>query len=127
VEPAGENLRGRPAFEEALSAGYLSFVQPDVGKWGGISVGREIAEQAQHHGIDFCPHWLGGAVGLAASLHLRAAMGEGGFVEVDVNPNPLRDEVFPIEVSGGWVTLPREPGLGVEPDLERLARYVRAA
>lgn len=122
---AGENLRGRPAFKEALSAGYLSFVQPDVAKWGGISVGREIADQAQHHGIEFCPHWLGGGVGLAASLHLRAAMGEGGFAEVDVNPNPLRDEVFPIPVSGGWVTLPPAPGLGVEPDLSRLARYLR--
>jgi L-alanine-DL-glutamate epimerase-like enolase superfamily enzyme len=124
---AGENLRGRSAFDEALSAGYLSFVQPDVGKWGGISLGREIAEQARRQGIDFCPHWLGGGVGLAASLHLRAATGEGGFAEVDVNPNPLRDEVFPIQVSGGWVTLPPVPGLGVEPDLGRLARYVRAA
>ncbi len=123
---AGENLRGRAAFRDVLSAGYLSFVQPDVAKWGGISIGREIAEQAQDLGVTFCPHWLGGGIGLAASLHLRAAMGEGGFAEVDVNPNPLRDEVCPVDVNDGWVTLATQPGLGVEPDLRRLARFLQA-
>lgn len=31
---AGENLRGHAQFEEALAAGYLGYVQPDVAKWG---------------------------------------------------------------------------------------------
>src|SRR5512134_3009347 len=30
---AGENLRGLAAFDEAIDAGHLHFVQPDVGKW----------------------------------------------------------------------------------------------
>jgi len=121
---AGENLRGAAAFEQALSARYLSFVQPDVAKWGGISACREVAALAPAHGAVFCPHWLGGGIGLAASLHLRAAMGPEGFAEVDANPNPLREEVLPLAPTEGWVTLPDTPGHGVEPDLARLKAYL---
>jgi D-galactarolactone cycloisomerase len=59
-------------------------------------------------------------------MHLLAAAGGGGFAEVDANPNPLREEVFPLQIADGWATLPDAPGLGVEPDLARLAPYVVA-
>lgn len=121
---AGENLRGLDEFADALAAEYLAFVQPDVAKWGGLSGCRDVALLARRHGATFCPHWLGGGIGLAASLHLRAAMGPDGYAEVDANPNPLREEIFePLPVEG-WVTLSDEPGLGVEPDLARLKKYL---
>lgn len=120
----GENLRGLPAFEEALAGGWFKFIQPDVAKWGGISEGREVALLARRRGAVFCPHWLGGGVGLAASLQLRAAMGADGFAEVDANPNPLREEVFPLAPRDGWVTLGDAPGHGVEPHLVRLKPYL---
>lgn len=121
---AGENLRGMAAFAEAIDAGHLRFIQPDVGKWGGISGCREVAQRAASQGISFCPHWLAGGVGLAASMHLLAALGGEGYAEVDANPNPLREEVFPLRVDEGVATLPDTPGLGVEPDLARLKRYL---
>jgi L-alanine-DL-glutamate epimerase-like enolase superfamily enzyme len=123
---AGENLRGRDAFAAAMSSG-IRFIQPDVGKWGGIGGAREVAHLAGAHGAVLCPHWLAGGIGLAASTHMLAAFGtEGSFMEVDANPNPLREEVFPLAVTDGVVTLSDAPGLGVEPDLRRLAPYVRA-
>lgn len=122
---AGENLRGASAFIEAIDAGYLRYVQPDVGKWGGIAGGLDIARRAAASGIAYCPHWLAGGVGLAASLHaLAAAPDVDRFAEVDANPNPLREDVFPLAIDDGWVTLGNAPGLGVEPDLRRLAAYV---
>ena len=120
---AGENLRGDEAFDTALDAGYLRYVQPDVGKWGGLTGCRALARRAVARGAVCCPHWLGGGIGLAASMHLRAALGPDGFAEVDSNPNPLREEVFACTPQEGWVTLSDAPGLGVEPDLARLARY----
>jgi D-galactarolactone cycloisomerase len=120
---AGENLRGEAEFRSAIDGGYLRYVQPDIGKWGGLGGCRAVARHAASRGAVFCPHWLGGGVGLAATMHLRAAMGEGGFVEVDANPNPLREEVFPIRVVDGWVDLPEAPGIGIEPDMARLARF----
>jgi len=124
---AGENLRGERAFGEAIDAGYLRFVQPDVGKWGGIDGGLQVARRAAARGIAYCPHWLAGGVGLAASMHALAASGSAeGFAEVDANPNPLREEVFPFAVTDGRVTLAERPGHGAEPDLGRLARFVVA-
>jgi L-alanine-DL-glutamate epimerase-like enolase superfamily enzyme len=121
---AGENLRGLPAFAEAIDAGYLRFVQPDVGKWGGISGCREVGRLAAARGVALCPHWLAGGVGLAASMHLLAAHSGEGYAEVDANPNPLREEIFPMHVDEGIATLPDSPGIGVEPDLARLKRYL---
>lgn len=120
---AGENLRGEPAFRQAINAGYLRYVQPDIGKWGGLGGCRAVARYAEAHGAVFCPHWLAGGIGLAASMHLRAALGAGGYLEVDANPNPLREEVCRFAVVDGWVELPDVPGLGCEPDLAALARF----
>jgi L-alanine-DL-glutamate epimerase-like enolase superfamily enzyme len=122
---AGENLRGLAAFTEAIDAGYLAFVQPDVGKWGGIGGGLAVARHAASRNVAYCPHWLAGGVGLAASMHALAASGAAqGYAEVDANPNPLREAIMPLQIDDGWATLSDAPGLGVEPDLERLASYV---
>ena len=121
---AGENIRGEADFAAAINAGFLRFVQPDVGKWGGITGCGAVARRAVARGIAFCPHWLAGGVGLAASMHLLAAVGGEGFAEVDSNPNPLREEVFQMDFADGSVTLSDAPGIGVEPDLGRLRRYV---
>jgi len=121
---AGENIRGEADFAAAINAGFLRFVQPDVGKWGGITGCGAVARRAVARGIAFCPHWLAGGVGLAASMHLLAAVGGEGFAEVDSNPNPLREEVFQMDFADGSVTLSDVPGIGVEPDLARLRRYV---
>jgi len=121
---AGENLRGQQAFDEAVDAGYLRFVQPDVGKWGGISGGIAIARNAATRGIAYCPHWLAGGVGLAASMHALAGSGNAlGYAEVDANPNPLREDVFRFAIEDGCVTLADAPGLGFEPDLAALESW----
>lgn len=122
---AGENLRGHAQFEAALAAGYLRYIQPDVAKWGGITGCRDVALMAARYNATFCPHWLGGGIGLAASLHLRAAMGLAGYAEVDANPNPLRELIFAPPVIDGCVTLSSAPGLGFEPDLAALQAFER--
>ena len=64
-------------------------------------------------------------LGLVASMHLKAAVGGPGRVEVDSNPNPLRELLaapYP-QVVEGRVTLPATPGLGVAPDLEAARRF----
>lgn len=124
---AGENLRGVDVFSEAIQSGALSVIQPDLGKWGGFSACLEVGRQAIAAGKMFCPHWLGGGVGLAASMHLRAAAGEGDYVEVDSNPNLLRELLLPpsLKPVEGIVTLSDRPGLGLNHDLDAVREFRR--
>ena len=122
---AGENLRGHDTFGEVVRSGSLKFIQPDPAKWGGFSGCLEIAREAREAGIAFCPHWLGGGVGLAAALHLLAGSRTPGWGEVDANPNELRTLFLPegFNVHEGTVTLNDEPGLGCIPDARLLERF----
>jgi D-galactarolactone cycloisomerase len=121
----GENLRGGEAFAETVQAGALAVIQPDIGKWGGYTGCMEVGQLSHRYGRMFCPHWLGGGIGLLASLHLKAAVGGDGYVEVDANPNPLREwlgDPYP-QVANGAMTLSNTPGLGVTPNLAVLAEF----
>ena len=119
---AGENLIGGSAFASAIAGSALSVVQPDVAKWGGISGCWSVIEAIQAAGLRYCPHYLGGGIGLLASAHLLAATGGGGMLEIDANANPLRSELSgPLErIVAGRVALGEAPGLAVEVSLPRL-------
>ncbi len=120
----GENLRGL-GFQRAIDAGYLAVLQPDAAKWGGASGCLHVGRAALLAGKSYCPHFLGGAIGLVHSLHLLAAVRGPGMLEVDFNANPLREALLDrlLDVTDGCVTLPAAPGLGFEPDLGRLAKF----
>lgn len=122
---AGENLRAGD-FARFLDARCLKVLQPDVAKWGGFTGCLPLGERAARASAWLCPHWLGGGIGLLASLHLKAAIGGEGFAEVDANPNPLRELLVgrPLPVRDGAVTLPELAGLGATPDPSALAPYL---
>ena len=122
---AGENLAGDAAFDAALASKALGVVQPDIAKWGGFSGCLAVARRIVAAGRRYCPHYLGGGVGLLASAHLLAAVGGDGLLEVDANPNPLRELTCgPVaRVQAGTVTLADAPGLGAAPDLAALRRW----
>lgn len=124
----GENLIGEPAFQAAINAGSLSVIQPDAAKWGGPSGCLAVARAARSAGRRYCPHFLGAGIGLVASAHILAAAGGDGMLEIDVNPNPLRDAIVPRwpTLQDGMVALPEGVGLGVEPDLDQLAPFETA-
>jgi L-alanine-DL-glutamate epimerase-like enolase superfamily enzyme len=122
---AGENLRG-DEFDAAIEAPALGVIQPDIGKWGGFSGCLPVARRALATGKRFCPHWLGGGIGLVASAHLLAIAGGDGMVEVDANPNPLRTLVHPaFAISDGHLTITENPGLGVVPLIEDMRALTR--
>lgn len=119
----GENLRGAAAFDAIARSGTIRYLQPDIGKWGGFSGCVAVGRNALNAGAVICPHWLGGGIGLVASWHFLAAVGGGGFLEVDSNPNPLRDAMIAgmPGIMNGDMLAPEGNGLGVRPDLDALA------
>ena len=120
----GENLRDMDAFRTAFS--YLAFVQPDLGKWGGIDGCLAIARSALKHNCTYCPHWLSGGVGLMHSAHLLAAAGGDGLLEVDANPNPLRSRVVDpaTGIFEGRLHMVDTPGIGIESPIDDLSEFV---
>ncbi|WP_441234062.1 mandelate racemase/muconate lactonizing enzyme family protein [Bradyrhizobium sp. 930_D9_N1_4] len=122
---AGENISSVEGFKEVLAEDVLGVVQPDIAKWGGLSACAGIAREVLKSGRTFCPHYLGGGIGLLASAHLLAGIGGDGWLEVDANDNPLRDLFCgPVaNVTEGTIVLGEEPGLGFTPDLSGIADY----
>ncbi len=123
---AGENIAGGEAFDAALAAGVLDVVQPDAAKWGGISACLTVARNTIQAGRRYCPHYLGGGVGLIASAHLLAAAGGGGLLEIDANPNPLRSQLLGnvLEIDTGFSVLTDAPGTGIS-DLEAVREFLQ--
>ena len=120
---AGENVMGDAAFDAAVRSGTLAVLQPDLAKWGGISGCWPVIGKARANGLRYCPHYLGGGIGLLASAHVLAAAGGDGLLEIDANPNPLR--TVPAarlsQLHEGACSLGDGPGIGVTPDLQQLA------
>lgn len=122
---AGENLASEAGFQAAIEAGALDVVQPDAGKWGGFTRTLPVARKVLAAGLRYCPHWLGGGIGLLASAHLLTAAGGDGMLEIDANPNPLRTGLAgPLNhIENGVAVLTEMPGLGVPPDIDALEIY----
>jgi D-galactarolactone cycloisomerase len=124
----GENIFGKQKFKATINSGNFKVIQPDVCKWGGLTGCHWVARAALNAGLRYCPHYLGGGIGLIASAHLLSAVGGDGILELDINPNPLREGLakpYP-KISDGALNLSKAPGLGVEPDL-RFVRQLQAA
>lgn len=122
---AGENLLGDAQFDAYIAAGVLGVVQPDLCKWGGFTKTAPLAGRIVDAGQTYCPHFLAGPIGVLASAHCLAAAGGEGVLEIDANPNPIRERLtggLPA-IEDGVMTLPTGPGLGVEPDPGVLAEY----
>ncbi len=121
----GETLTRRQTFQPWLQGGAFDIVQPDVCKVGGISEERKIAWMAQENGVKFVPHGWNTALGLAADLQLASAITGTDYVEY-IQGSPYVDEVK----AGGWqldadgmLPIPNGPGLGIEIDLDAVARH----
>ena len=125
---AGEVITRRQNFYAWIEARALDIVQPDLCIVGGLSEGRRIAWAADDHHILVVPHGWNTAVGLAADLHLTAAIPNARYVEYWF-PAPYVDGILakPFRLdSNGLLAIPTGPGLGIEVDEEKVRHYARA-
>ena len=121
----GEVLTRRQSFLPWIERGALDIVQPDATKCGGLSEARKIAWMAYDQNIQFVSHGWNTAVGVAADLHLAAAIPVARYVEY-LTPAPYIEAIVtqPFELDEqGLLTIPQTPGLGIELDRDALARF----
>lgn len=121
---AGENLGTVNELERLLDAGAVDYVQPDVGKFGGICEMIKGCAAANARGVAFMPHSpLYGPV-LIATLHIVAGLKTENLCEYyycDLADSPMGEWAIPRD---GVFAVPDGPGLGVDPDEDILRRYL---
>ena len=110
-----ESRTGRHEFRDVIDAGAVDVLQPDVTIAGGFDETFKISAYAAAHDVPIAMHVWGTGVSLLANAHYAAADTNCETVEYCQLPNPLREELLPnsVECDGNRLTLPDEPGLGV--------------
>jgi muconate cycloisomerase len=100
-----------------------------VGKAGGIGPAREIVQFANSVGIK-CTIGSNLELGVGSAAMIHLAMSSNG-IDSDMYPCDIIGPLFyegdvlkePLTISGGTVRMPDGPGLGVELDEDKVAKY----
>jgi len=130
----GEAEFTRWGFRHLIEGRCVDILQPETCGLGGITEYQKVLALAHSHFVPVANHVWGSAVAVAMNLHLLAAMPDlpGGahpvqpMLEYDTTPNRFREELLkePLSIleqvkeNGGWVGLPKGPGLGIEIDFD---------
>jgi L-alanine-DL-glutamate epimerase-like enolase superfamily enzyme len=127
-----EMAREMHDLEQLIRQHCLDVLQPDATLVGGITGLARIGRQAVAAGLQFTPHSWGNGVGLMANAQLVGGLGGCPWLEFPYDPEGFgverRDFMLRAPLTGdgqGFLTLPDQPGLGLELDEERLAATAR--
>lgn len=126
----GENNRGFHEFRAMVEGDVYDILQPECLVTETMSGLRKIAALAEMHHKLVAPHHGGGGVGIAAHLHLACAIPNSTYFELLHEPPGMTADDFqwylqePVRVDAdGNVHAPTGPGLGVDPDPDKIAHY----
>ncbi|MDE2750462.1 MAG: mandelate racemase/muconate lactonizing enzyme family protein [Chloroflexota bacterium] len=125
---AGEWQNTHWEFIDLARRGRLDVLQPDIGRVGGFTEARKVAQLAADHGRLIVPHCWKTGIGIAASAHLGFATACCPYIEylpAHLSESVLRDELVADELLmvDGEIPPPQKPGLGIELNRDALARY----
>lgn len=123
---AGEQVATVWDFQRFIGEGCVDVIQPDLSRCGGVSVATKVAAMAEQAGIDLVPHsWLTHLL-TGYSLQLIATLPRARFVEFNVSQSPLTAGIARASFAlaeDGTVAIPDTPGIGVEVDLDFIAKH----
>ena len=119
----GENVYNENLITNFLKNKYLKFFQPDITKYGGITLVNKYINSKYKNKIYL--HFLGSGVGLITSAHMMSAINSNGLLETDFNENPLRGSIFneTIKITNGKIYLNNNPGIGFNLNKKIIKKY----
>jgi len=119
-----------PFLQVMLEKGCLDIYQPDATMGGGISDAKRVLDACGPQNLVFAPHTWTNGLGFLINLQVYAGGPRDHPLEYPYEPPgwvpEARDGILrePILVDGkGTVAVPEAPGLGIDIDEEKLARY----
>lgn len=126
----GELNGGWHEFKVMLEKGSYDIYQPDATMGGGISDAKRVLDACHQHGLGYTPHTWTNGLGFLINLQVYAAGPRNLPIEYPFEPPgwvpEARDGLLaePIHInSDGTVTVPDGPGLGIQLDEDKLARF----
>ena len=125
----GEMLQTRFECIETIEKGRVDVIQPDVGRVGGLTEAKRVAQYAEDKGVLVVPHCWKSAIGIAASVHLSAISPTCSFIEFlpkELAESQLRKDLIidEHEVIDGKIALPTKPGLGIDINENKLNEFL---
>ena len=122
---AGENEFRVHGFKQLFDKNAVDVAMPDIGRVGGMQETRNICALAEANGILVSPHNFSSGVLLGATIQLMASVPNTYLLEIDTSENAIYQELLiePLQIEGGFVSVPKFPGLGVELSEEVLKKY----
>ncbi len=125
----GEGADFYRAADDMMTNAGLDFVQIDVGRIGGITESKRVADRAHELGIQYVNHTFKSHLSVASAIHVFAGYEEFDLTEYPAGESPLiLGLTAPTGVfrdSNGLIAAPDTPGLGVEVNLDTLRQYQR--
>jgi L-alanine-DL-glutamate epimerase-like enolase superfamily enzyme len=113
----GENLHTLYEFQQMITAGAVTYPEPDVSNCGGMTIFRKIGALAEAHNLPLTSHGVHDlTVHLLAAAPNRTYMEAHGFALDQFLAEPLK-------IADGYATAPDRPGHGLELDWEALEAY----
>lgn len=122
---ADEAISGYESAVDALKHADVIILKP--ARIGGLSIARYVAKAAAAAGVGaIVTTTIDTGIGTAAALHLAASLPDDGRAHGLATASLLRDDLLtePLVIERGLIALPDAPGLGVELDEPRAARYL---
>ncbi len=105
----------------------LGYLQIDAGRIGGITAAKQAADYAQSRSVQFVNHTFTTQLALSASLQPYAGLGADTLCEYPLEPSSLAEDLTErkfVPDGEGQIHLPEEPGLGLEPDVAAIRKYL---
>ena len=121
----GENLYGRYGFRDLIEKQAVDFLAPDVPKTGGIAETKKIADMAEAYYQTLIPHNIGSPVATVATAHVGATVPNFYGLEYHAREVPWWEDLVVGDdlIQEGTMTVPDEPGLGIELDWDVVEEY----
>ena len=125
---AGEWLSTRYEFEDLIVNGKIDVAQPDVGRCGGLTESKIIADMSQKYNRIIVPHCWKTSISISATAHFAFNTPNCAFIEylppqlcVEILRKELATEGF--DFKDGKILPPTKPGLGIELNKDAIKKY----
>jgi len=121
---AGEGEAGIYAWQDLIERGGIDIAQIDLAR-NGFTASRKIADMVETRGRRVVNHFYSTPINLAAGLHWLATRKSAFIFEYCVEQTPIRLKLIKQDIKAvdGFISVPEEPGLGIELDEEIVDRY----